>query len=149
MHVPLWAWITLGVVIVTMLAVDLLAHRDHGDAEKTHSVTSAAIWSGVWVGVSLIFAGIVALTLGREPAVEFTTAYLLEKSLSVDNLFVFALIFGYFKVPKAYQHRVLFFGVIGALVMRGVLLGAASRSSRLSRPFCSSSPRSCCGAPTS
>src|SRR6185312_10817838 len=66
----------------------------------------------------------VALTLGGDPAVDFTTAWLLEKSLSVDNLFVFALIFGYFKVPREYQHRVLFFGVVGALVFRGIFLAA-------------------------
>src|SRR6185312_5348683 len=66
----------------------------------------------------------VALTLGGGPAVDFTTAWLLEKSLSVDNLFVFALIFGYFQVPRQYQHRVLFFGVLGALVFRGVFLAA-------------------------
>src|SRR4051794_29326958 len=82
------------------------------------------MWSGIWVGVSLLFAGALALTLGGGAAVDFTTAYLLEKSLSVDNLFVFALIFGYFKVPRAYQHRVLFFGVIGALVFRGIFLAA-------------------------
>jgi tellurite resistance protein TerC len=84
----------------------------------------AARWSAVWVGVSLLFALVVALTLGPTAGVDFTTAWLLEKSLSVDNLFVFALIFGYFRVPREYQHRVLFFGVIGALVFRGIFLAA-------------------------
>jgi tellurite resistance protein TerC len=74
--------------------------------------------------VALAFAGVVTATLGGTAGVEFTTAWLLEKSLSVDNLFVFALIFGYFKVPREYQHRVLFFGVIGALVFRGIFLAA-------------------------
>jgi tellurite resistance protein TerC len=103
-----------------MLAVDLLAHR------KAHVIgfREAARWSALWVGLSLAFAVVVGATLGPNAGVEFTTAWLLEKSLSVDNLFVFALIFGYFKVPREYQHRVLFFGVIGALVFRGIFLAA-------------------------
>ncbi|HEV7204556.1 MAG TPA: TerC family protein [Jatrophihabitans sp.] len=120
MNVPLWAWIAFAAVVVVMLAVDLLAHR----GAHVIGFKEAARWSAVWVGVSLIFAGVVALTLGGTAGVDFTTAWLLEKSLSVDNLFVFALIFGYFKVPREYQHRVLFFGVIGALVFRGIFLAA-------------------------
>ncbi len=119
MSVPLWAWAAFGAVVVVMLAVDLLAHR----GAHVIRFREAAIWSGIWVGLSLAFAGVLALTLGAGPATDFTTAWLLEKSLSVDNLFVFALIFGYFKVPAAYQHRVLFLGVIGALVFRGIFLG--------------------------
>jgi tellurite resistance protein TerC len=118
--VPLWAWLAFAAVVVVMLAIDLLAHRrDH-----VIGFREAAAWSGVWVGVSLVFALVVGLTLGADPAVQFTTAWLLEKSLSVDNLFVFALIFGYFRVPRAYQHRVLFFGVLGALIFRGIFLAA-------------------------
>ena len=120
MTVPLWAWAAFGAVVVIMLAVDLLAHR----GAHVIKFKEAAIWSAVWVGLSLAFAGIIWATLGSDPAVDFTTAWLLEKSLSVDNLFVFALIFGYFKVPREYQHRVLFFGVIGALVFRGIFLAA-------------------------
>ncbi|SOD70764.1 tellurite resistance protein TerC [Jatrophihabitans sp. GAS493] len=120
MSVPLWAWVAFAAVVVVMLAIDLLAHR----GAHTIKFKEAAIWSAIWVGVSMIFALVVGLTLGAGPAVDFTTAYLLEKSLSVDNLFVFALIFGYFKVPREFQHRVLFFGVIGALVFRGIFLGA-------------------------
>lgn len=118
LDVPVWAWIAFAAVILVMLIIDLLAHR------KAHVIgfREAAVWSGVWVGVAVIFAVIVALTLGANAGVEFTTAWLLEKSLSVDNLFVFALIFGYFKVPREYQHRVLFFGVLGALVFRGIFL---------------------------
>ncbi|UQX90250.1 TerC/Alx family metal homeostasis membrane protein [Jatrophihabitans telluris] len=118
MTVPVWAWAVFASVVLAMLALDLLAHR------RAHVVefAEAARWSAVWVGVSLVFALVVGLTLGSTAGVEFTTAWLLEKSLSVDNLFVFALIFGYFKVPRAYQHRVLFFGVVGALLFRGVFL---------------------------
>jgi tellurite resistance protein TerC len=120
MSVPLWAWAVFAVVVLTMLLVDLLAHR----GAHVIGFTEAAWWSALWVGLSLVFALVLGLTLGRDAGVDFTTAWLLEKSLSVDNLFVFALIFGYFKVPRAYQHRVLFFGVIGALVFRGIFLAA-------------------------
>jgi tellurite resistance protein TerC len=120
MNVPLWAWFAFGAVVIVMLTIDLLAHR----GAHVIKFKEAAWWSAAWVGVSLVFALVLALTLGGDAGVQFTTAWLLEKSLSVDNLFVFALIFGYFKVPRAYQHRVLFFGVIGALVFRGIFLAA-------------------------
>ncbi|WP_139279789.1 TerC family protein [Rhodococcoides yunnanense] len=120
MNVPVWAWAAFAAVVVIMLAIDLLAHR----GAHIIGFKEAAWWSAVWVGVSLIFAVVVTFTLGGNAGVEFTTAWLLEKSLSVDNLFVFALIFGYFKVPREYQHRVLFFGVVGALIFRGIFLAA-------------------------
>jgi tellurite resistance protein TerC len=120
MDVPLWAWAAFAAVVVVMLAIDLLAHR----GAHVIGFREAAWWSAVWVGVALVFAVVVTATLGSTAGVEFTTAWLLEKSLSVDNLFVFALIFGYFKVPRAYQHRVLFLGVLGALIFRGLFLAA-------------------------
>lgn len=120
MNVPLWAWAAFGAVVLIMLTVDLLAHR----GAHVIKFKEAAIWSGVWVTLSLVFAGVIWATMGSGPATDFTTAWLLEKSLSVDNLFVFALIFSYFKVPREYQHRVLFFGVIGALLFRGIFLAA-------------------------
>src|SRR6478609_922899 len=116
--VPLWAWAAFGAVVLTMLAIDLLAHR----GAHIIKFKEAAIWSAIWVALSLAFAGVIAFTMGSGPAIDFTTAWLLEKSLSVDNLFVFALIFGYFRVPREYQHRVLFYGVIGALIFRGIFL---------------------------
>ncbi|MEU8777370.1 TerC family protein [Streptomyces sp. NPDC048606] len=118
LDVPLWLWGAFAVTVVVSLAVDLLAHRD------VHVIgfREAAAWSGVWVGLALTFGLVVFLVLGVTAGTEYTTAWLLEKSLSVDNLFVFAVIFAYFKVPRAYQHRVLFFGVIGALVFRGIFL---------------------------
>lgn len=120
LDVPLWLWVTFAVTVVVSLTVDLLAHR------KAHVIgfKEAAAWSGVWISLALVFGGVVFTVLGTTPGVEYTTAWLLEKSLSVDNLFVFALIFAYFKVPRAYQHRVLFFGVMGALVFRGIFLAA-------------------------
>jgi tellurite resistance protein TerC len=120
MDIPLWAWTAFGIGVVVMLAIDLLAHR----GAHVIGYKEAAWWSAIWVGLALAFAAVVAITLGGTAGVEFTTAWLLEKSLSVDNLFVFALIFGYFKVPRAYQHRVLFLGVLGALLFRGIMLAA-------------------------
>ncbi|CAL9641101.1 TerC family protein [Streptomyces sp. enrichment culture] len=118
--VPLWLWMVFAVTVLVSLAVDLLAHR------QAHVIgfREAAAWSGVWVGLAIVFGVVVFLVVGTTPGVEYTTAWLLEKSLSVDNLFVFALIFGYFRVPRAYQHRVLFLGVLGALVFRGIFLAA-------------------------
>ncbi|MGW0611356.1 TerC family protein [Streptomyces sp. NPDC002788] len=119
MHdVPLWLWMAFAVTVIVSLTVDLLAHR------KAHVIgfREAAAWSGVWVGLAVVFGVVVFLVVGTTAGTEYTTAWLLEKSLSVDNLFVFAVIFAYFKVPRAYQHRVLFFGVMGALVFRGIFL---------------------------
>jgi len=118
LDVPLWLWLAFGAIVVVALAVDLLAHR------KAHVIgfREAAWWSALWVGLAVAFGGVVFAVLGADAGVEYTTAWLLEKSLSVDNLFVFALIFGYFAVPREYQHRVLFYGVLGALVFRGIFL---------------------------
>ncbi|QIQ01347.1 TerC family protein [Streptomyces liangshanensis] len=118
--VPFWLWAAFAVTVIVALAVDLLAHRE----AHVIAFREAAAWSAAWVGLALVFGAVVFVVLGTTPGVEYTTAWLLEKSLSVDNLFVFALIFTYFKVPRAYQHRVLFFGVIGALVFRGLFLAA-------------------------
>ncbi|MFG3660097.1 TerC family protein [Streptomyces sp. NPDC047706] len=121
MHeVPPWLWAAFAVTVGVALAVDLLANR------RAHVIglREAAVWSGVWVGLAVVFGASVFLVVGPTAGVEYTTAWLLEKSLSVDNLFVFALIFGYFQVPREYQHRVLFLGVLGALVFRGLFLAA-------------------------
>ncbi|GAA0940325.1 TerC family protein [Virgisporangium aurantiacum] len=120
LDVPVWLWAVFATSVVVMLLIDLFAHR------KVHIIgfREAGAWSAVWVVASLLFAGLVWASLGSGAAVEFTTAWLLEKSLSVDNLFVFALIFGYFAVPREYQHRALFYGVIGALVFRAIFIAA-------------------------
>ena len=118
LEVPLWLWVAFAATVVVSLAVDLLAHR----TEHVIGFKEAAAWSAVWVGLALVFGAVVFLVLGTTAGTEYTTAWLLEKSLSVDNLFVFAVIFAYFRVPRAYQHRVLFFGVMGALVFRGIFL---------------------------
>ncbi|QYX82752.1 TerC family protein [Streptomyces akebiae] len=118
LEVPLWLWVVFAATVVVSLAVDLLAHR----AAHVIGFKEAAAWSSLWVGLAVVFGGVVFLVLGTTAGTEYTTAWLLEKSLSVDNLFVFAVIFAYFRVPRAYQHRVLFFGVMGALVFRGIFL---------------------------
>ncbi len=124
MTVPLWAWAAFAAVILVMLAIDLLAHRD----DHVISFRQAAWWSALWVGLSLVFAVVVTLTLGTDAGVDFTTAWLLEKSLSVDNLFVFVIIMGRFAVPAEYQQKTLLFGIAAALALRVVLIaiGAAA-----------------------
>jgi len=110
-----WLWLSFSLFILTMLSLDLgLFNR------KAHTIKyrEAWIWSGVWVTLAMIFAGVVFHYQGSQRGLEFLTGYLIELSLSVDNLFVFLLIFSYFKVPSRYQHRVLFWGVMGALFMR-------------------------------
>jgi tellurite resistance protein TerC len=119
-----WLWLGFSIFIVTMLSLDLgLFNR------KAHAIRyrEAWIWSGVWVTLALIFASLVFHYQGSQRGLEFLTGYLIELSLSVDNLFVFLLIFSYFKVPSKFQHRVLFWGVMGALVMRltMIFVGAA------------------------
>ncbi|MEU5790609.1 TerC/Alx family metal homeostasis membrane protein [Micromonospora purpureochromogenes] len=119
---PLWAWAAIGAVIAVMLAVDMLSHRDNHVIE----LREALIWSAVWIAAGLAFGLIVWVGWGGEPAVAYYSGYLLEKALSVDNVFVFALLFGYFRVPGEYQHKVLFWGVIGALAFRLVFIFAGA-----------------------
>jgi tellurite resistance protein TerC len=119
----LWGWVGFNVVVLAILALDLgVLHRR---SEKV-SLKEAATWSAVWVALSLGFALAIYQTMGKESGLEFLTGYLIEYALSVDNIFVFVLIFTYFKVPERYQHRVLFWGIIGALVLRGVMIVAGS-----------------------
>ncbi len=122
MVVPLWAWAAVLGVILVMLAVDLVAHR------RAHvvGVREAAVWSAVWVALGLGFGAVVWWVWGGEFAAQYFAGYVIEKSLAVDNVFVFAIIFGYFAVPREYQHRVLFYGVLGALVFRAVFIAAGS-----------------------
>ena len=119
-----WLYAAFVAFILAMLAVDLGVFQRNAHAV---SMKEAAIWSGVWIGLSFIFAGVVYFWQGSQLALEFLAGYLIEKALSVDNLFVFLLLFGIFAVPRAYQHRVLFWGVVGALITRGlfILVGSA------------------------
>ncbi|MGE3799579.1 MAG: TerC family protein [Candidatus Kapaibacterium sp.] len=120
MHHDIGWWIGFHILVIGLLALDLgVFHR------KAHEVKTkeAAIWSVVWITLSLSFNLFIYLEWGGKAGTEFLTGYLIEKSLSVDNLFIFVLIFGYFKVPSRYQHRILFWGILGALVMRASLIG--------------------------
>lgn len=112
-------WIVFNVFVLAMLALDLgVFHR------KSHevSVKEALIWTAVWMTLAMCFNLFVYYFFDKEKALEFFTGYLIEKSLSVDNIFVIILIFSYFKVPSAYQHKVLFWGILGALVMRVIFI---------------------------
>ena len=123
MQHSIWAWIGFNLFVLAMLAVDLgLFNRQ---AHKI-SIKEATIWSIVWVSLSLIFNAGVYHFMGHQAGLEFLTGYLIEKALSIDNIFVFVIIFTYFKVPDIYQHRVLFWGILGALIMRGIMIGAGA-----------------------
>ena len=120
----IWLWVGFNLFVLALLALDLgVFHR------KAHAVSlkEATLWSVVWIALSLAFNVVIYVWRGADTAFEFFTSYLIEKSLSVDNIFVFVLIFSAFAVPAMYQHRVLFWGILGALVMRGalILIGAA------------------------
>jgi tellurite resistance protein TerC len=118
MHTAL-LWIGFNVFIIFLLLIDLKIFNS-----KLHeiSIRESLMWSGVWIFISLLFDVGVFFWYGHEAALQFLTGYLIEKSLSVDNLFVFLLLFSYFKVPAKYQHKVLFWGILGALIMRGILI---------------------------
>jgi tellurite resistance protein TerC len=117
-----WAWVAVIAFIMAMLAVDLLMHRDAHEIETREALA----WSAVWVAIALAFGGVLWATLGSEAAGSYYAGWLIEKSLSVDNLFVFALLFSFFSVPTRYQHRVLFWGVLGALVFRAIFIFAGA-----------------------
>jgi tellurite resistance protein TerC len=115
----IWFWIGFIAFVLAMLALDLGVFQ-----RKVHEVRpkEAAIWTAIWVALALIFAGGLAWFHGSEPALTFLTGYVIEESLSMDNIFVIVLIFDFFAVPKQYQHRVLFYGIVGALIMRGLFI---------------------------
>lgn len=120
MDLPLWAWVAFISAVLGMLALDLgVFHR------KAHvvKVREAAFWTSVWVTLSLSLGAVIWNWLGREKGIEYLTGYVLEWSLAVDNIFVFVLVFNYFRTPFKYQQRVLLWGVLGALVLRGVMIG--------------------------
>lgn len=133
MDTSIWLWIGFNLFVLAMLALDLgVFHR------KSHAVSGreALAWSLIWISLSLMFNAVIyffwdrmmpeSLYINREAALAFFTGYLIEKSLSVDNIFVFILIFSFFGVPAAYQHRVLFWGILGALLMRGTLIAVGA-----------------------
>lgn len=118
MSVSWWVWAVLMLAVAAMLAVDLFLHRHN----HVIGFREAAIWSGIWIVAGLLFGVILWLWQGGEVAGTYYAGYLIEKALSIDNVFIFALIFTYFAVPAAFQHKVLFWGVVGALVFRLVFI---------------------------
>lgn len=121
MEITLMHWIAFLVFVFIMLALDLgVFHR------KSHEVKikEALIWSAVWISLALVFNYFIYIYMGKVKALEFLAGYLIEKSLSVDNLFVFIMLFGYFNVEPKYQHKVLFWGILGALIMRAIFIFA-------------------------
>jgi len=120
---PYWVWAVFFVVILTALFIDVgIVDRKSHTPTRRETVT----WSLVWVSLALAFGGFILWNFGAFKAKEFLTGYLIELSLSVDNLFVFLLIFSFFKVPKKYQHRVLFWGIMGALLLRMIMIFAGA-----------------------
>ena len=122
MDVSLWAWVALMIGVLAMLAVDLLMHRD----AHVIGLREAGIWSAIWVAIGLAVGGVIWWASGSEFGLQYFAGYVIEKSLAIDNVFVWAVIFGFFAVPRQYQHRVLFYGVIGALIFRAVFIAAGS-----------------------
>ena len=122
MDVSLWVWVGVIAVILAMLAVDLVAHRD----AHVIKVREAAAWSAVWVALGVGFGALLWAWQGPEIGQQYFAGYLIEKSLAVDNVFVWAVIFSYFAVPPQFQHRVLFLGVLGALVLRGAFIAVGA-----------------------
>ena len=122
MFMEILPWAGFIIFVLAMLALDLgVFHREAHEVKRKE----ALIWSSVWIGLALLFNAGVYYFQGAESGLEWTTGYLIEKSLSVDNVFVFLLIFSTFSVPAQYQHRVLFWGILGALIMRAILIAFA------------------------
>lgn len=121
MEINIWFWVVFNAFVLLMLALDLgVFHK------KLHvvSVKEALVWSGVWIFLALCFNGFIYYMFGETKALEYFTGYVIEKALSVDNIFVFVIIFSYFHIPAIYQHKVLFWGIIGALIMRVIFIFA-------------------------
>jgi tellurite resistance protein TerC len=119
----LWLWVGFNIFVLAMLAVDLFVFHREAHAIRT---AEALAWSVIWIVLALIFGVGVYAFMGREAGLEYFAGYLIERALSIDNIFVFVLIFTYFRVPARYQHRVLFWGILGALLMRGAMIAAGA-----------------------
>ena len=118
LSVPIGAWIALAAVIALMLAVDLYRHREAHEPSPKEALGETL----VWVACGLVFAGVIAVSFGGAAFGEYISGYLIEKSLSIDNVFVWAMLFGSLSIPLKYQHRVLFWGIITALLLRLVMI---------------------------
>jgi tellurite resistance protein TerC len=125
MQTPLWLWIAFNACVLIVLAVDLFGFQRRAHAP---TIREAATWTTIWVILSLGFNALIWHWEGHAKGLEFLTGYLVEYSLSVDNIFVFVLVFSSFRVPPKYQHRVLFWGILSALVLRGMMIGVGVKS---------------------
>lgn len=120
MQEPLWMWILFIVLVLVLLVLDLgVFHR------KDHEISlrESFILSGFYIGIGLLFGGWIWYTLGEQKSLEYFTGFVVEKTLAMDNIFVIAMIFSYFQIPRLYQHRVLFWGILGVIILRGVMIG--------------------------
>ena len=116
-------WVLFHVIVIGVLALDLgVFHRSSHEVKPKE----AGMWTAAWITLALLWCGLIYFTRGGTAGIEFLTGYLIEESLSMDNIFVFVMILSYFQVPKLYQHRVLFWGVIGALVLRATMIGVGA-----------------------
>lgn len=114
-EMPVWAWLAFGALVLVLLFLDMkVFHRKSG----VITIKQSLLWTAFWIALALLFNLGIFIWKGSVPATEFLTCYLIEKSLSIDNLFVFLMVFSFFAVPAAYQHKVLFWGIIGAIVLR-------------------------------
>jgi tellurite resistance protein TerC len=121
--VNVWFWVAFVAFVLAMLALDLGVFQRNPHEVKPKE---AGVWVAIWVALALAFAAGLYFWAGHHVALTFLTGYVIEEALSVDNIFVMVLIFEYFRVPKSYQHRVLFYGILGALIMRGLFIGAGA-----------------------
>jgi tellurite resistance protein TerC len=122
LDVPTWAWLLFAGIVVASLALDLWVHRGGRGLSRKQAI----VWSIAWISVALLFSVWLGVKFGRNAATEFVTAYAIEKSLSVDNLFLFIVIFGRLRIPEAQQHRGLFWGILGAFVTRAAFIAAGT-----------------------
>jgi len=119
--IPIEWWVGFNVFVLAMLALDVgVFHRKSHEVKMKEALT----WSAVWISLALLFNAGIYYFRGPEAGLQFLTGYIIEKSLSVDNVFVFIMVFAYFKVPAQYQHKVLFWGILGALIMRAIFIAA-------------------------
>ena len=120
---PAWMWLTFMTLVLALLVLDLgVLHRDQHEI----GVRESLLLSGMYIAVALVFGGCVWWELGQQSGVEYLTGFAVEKSLAMDNVFVIAMIFGYFAIPRALQHRVLFWGILGVIVLRALMIGAGA-----------------------
>jgi len=122
-EISVWHWVGFVIAILFLLALDLgLFHRSAREVK----IKEAMFWTALWFSLAMVFAWALLLIRGHQEALEFVTGYIIELSLSMDNVFAIALIFGFFRIPGLQQHRVLFWGIVGALLMRGIMIGAGA-----------------------